>query len=647
MTNSRPGWQFPDNNCTDNVGLEDAGTETFAGDADGGLAREICQNSIDATMDKEKPAKVEFSKFTIKTHDIPGYEELKNEINECFNYKGDDKKEGKHLKQLQKFINSENVDCLRISDFNTTGLIGIKDDENDSPFYLLTKGSGTSGKTEGNGGSKGIGKYACFVASDLNTVFYSTKAYNKEKEREEIGHIGISKLRSRPLHDPNRKNLMTMGRGYYAADNNIAPFHEELYLDSNFKRKDGEYGTDIYLIGYTSEDWVSNITYKILEGFMGAIIFNGFEVSVGDLQINKDSLSEIIESDIFKKKSDNERRYLKAQYSLFTSDKVQKKEILVGGTNKITVYVRTYTQNDEKEASKRCEFIRYPYMRIKSKRINNSLAYSAMCIIENNELCEKLRCIEDPAHTEWQLDRLKRVGSDERKSTRELHNQLMNDVTNFIKECLHQDGGDKTDFEGASEYLPADESVENGEGAKTNEAVSITPVRRIKVNNPKTSKSSDEGMGPDFSTGDPEGDDMEASFPGKRGKKPHPNPNPKPPVDEEKKGGKDGNVPCVIKVPLGGLKPKTIYNSKNKGIDVVFTSKFNEDNCELSIRRLGLNNDRYDVEIINASINGQPCTVKDGVVSNIAIKEGVKYKISCELDTEERFSSEVIINAIR
>ena len=112
-------------------------------------------------------------------------------------------------------------------------------------------------------------------------------------------------------------------------------------------------------------------------------------------------------------------------------------------------------------------------------------------------------------------------------------------------------------------------------------------------------------------------------------------------------GGKDGDVPCIIKVPLGGLKPKTIYNSKNKGIDIVFVSKFNEDNCELSIKQLGLNNDRYDVEIINASINGQPCAVKDGVVSNIAIKEGVKYKISCELNTEERFSSEVIINAIR
>ena len=57
MVNSKPGWQFPDNNCTDNVGLEDAGTETFAGDADGGLAREICQNSLDASNGK-KPVSV-------------------------------------------------------------------------------------------------------------------------------------------------------------------------------------------------------------------------------------------------------------------------------------------------------------------------------------------------------------------------------------------------------------------------------------------------------------------------------------------------------------------------------------------------------------------------------------------------------------
>ena len=49
------GWQFPGNNCTNNYGLEDAGTETFAGDSDGGLAREICQNSIDANQKKGKP----------------------------------------------------------------------------------------------------------------------------------------------------------------------------------------------------------------------------------------------------------------------------------------------------------------------------------------------------------------------------------------------------------------------------------------------------------------------------------------------------------------------------------------------------------------------------------------------------------------
>ncbi len=231
---SEKGWQFPDNNCTNNYGLEDAGTETFAGDSDGGLAREICQNSIDANQRKGKPTRVEFKKFTIPTRSIPGWKELRDEIIECFEYKGSDAKEGSQLKYLLDTINKEKIDCLRISDFNTTGLVGIMDDENDSPFYLLTKGSGTSDKSEGNGGSKGIGKYACFVASDLNTVFYSTKAYNEEKHREEKGYIGISKLRSRSKHEPGRPNLMTMGTGYYAINEDNAPFKDELSIDKSF-----------------------------------------------------------------------------------------------------------------------------------------------------------------------------------------------------------------------------------------------------------------------------------------------------------------------------------------------------------------------------------------------------------------------------
>lgn len=646
---NKKGWQFPDNNCTKNYGLEDADTEIFAGDADGGLAREICQNSIDANNKQGKPTKVEFSKFTIKTSDIPGYIDLRNEIDECFAYKGEDPKEGKQLKFLKDTIYKDTIECLRISDFNTTGLIGIKEDENDSPFYLLTKGSGTSGKTEGNGGSKGIGKYACFVASDLNTVFYSTKAYNHELKREEIGYIGISKLRSRSMHNLNRPNLMTMGTGYYASNADNAPFHTELKLDPNFERRSEEYGTDVYLIGYSaSSDWVANITYKILEGFMGAIIFNGFEVKVADLLINKQTISTIINSDLFKNKTANERRYLKAQYSLFDSEGVQKKEFIVGKDSKITVYVRSYNQKNESEASKRCEFIRYPYMRIKKIGIHTLLPYSAMCIIEKNELCEKLRSIEDPAHTEWQFDRLTKFGTVKKKEITDLYSEMEKKVRDFIQECLQQDNGEKSDLEGAGEYLSADETEEEGNDGKSKEAVSTTPVRRVKVNTPKTSKVSEEGMGPEFSKGDPNGDEPGMKFPKvEPSSPPNPSPCPNVPIDDENRGSKNGDIPAIVKIPLGGMRYRAIYDINKKCIDIVFVSKYNEENCELTLKEVGLNEDRYNVEIINASIDGKPCIVENGVVKNIKIIEGKKYKISCLIDTNERFASEVVLNAIR
>lgn len=646
--NTYEGWQFPDNNCTKNYGLEDSDTEIFAGDADGSLAREICQNSIDANNKKGLPTKVIFKSFTIKTAEIPGYEKLKKEVKECCDYKGEDPKEGKQLQFIKKTLEQEDIRCLRISDFNTTGLVGIKDDENDSPFYLLTKGSGTSGKTKGNGGSKGIGKYACFVASNLRTVFYSTKAWNLEKNREEIGYIGISKLRSRPMHNPNRPNLMTMGTGYYAINEDNSPFHEELNLDPNFKRKDNEFGTDVYILGYSSKKWKSNIVYKILEGFMGSIIYKGFEAEVDDIKINKDTVSAIIDSELFSTKSANERKWLKAQYSLFAEDGVQKQDFIIGENNKITVYVKLYNQKNESEASKRCEFIRYPYMRIKKKGIQTLLPYSAMCIIENNDLCERLRSIEDPAHTEWQFNRLVKYDTPDDKKTRDLHREMEKTVNDYIHQCLQQNKGEQVDFEGASEYLASEEDAfEDGETEKTNEAVSISPLKKIKINVPKTTKSSEDGEGPDFSVGDPNGNEDEMAFPNPGDLNPNPNPYPKSPIDDEKHGGKSGNTPAIVKVPLGGMKYKAIYDNKSKNIDIIFVSKYTEKDCELAIKEVGLKEDRYDVKILSASINGKACEVIDGIIKNFQIEEGKKIKISCKVDTDERFASEVILNAIR
>lgn len=70
------GWNFPSNNNGELKGLQDAGTETFKGSIFSSLAREICQNSLDARLDPSRPVRVEFVASQVKTADIPGLEGL-------------------------------------------------------------------------------------------------------------------------------------------------------------------------------------------------------------------------------------------------------------------------------------------------------------------------------------------------------------------------------------------------------------------------------------------------------------------------------------------------------------------------------------------------------------------------------------------
>lgn len=91
---------------------------------------------------------------------------------------------------MMTLLKAERINVLRISDFNTTGLLGVNQFNNEkSPWYSLMHGSGESSKGESEGGSKGVGKYATFVNSLVRTVFYSTKAKDGES-----GHQGISYL---------------------------------------------------------------------------------------------------------------------------------------------------------------------------------------------------------------------------------------------------------------------------------------------------------------------------------------------------------------------------------------------------------------------------------------------------------------------
>lgn len=69
-------WNFPSNNFGQIFGIADSVVETFKGTPMKSLAREICQNSLDANDQSGQPTKIEFKAFRIAPSDIPDFEGL-------------------------------------------------------------------------------------------------------------------------------------------------------------------------------------------------------------------------------------------------------------------------------------------------------------------------------------------------------------------------------------------------------------------------------------------------------------------------------------------------------------------------------------------------------------------------------------------
>ena len=294
MANS---WIFPSNNYGTITGIGEAGIETFKGSPYCSLAREICQNSMDARYDSNKPVVIEFSSFTIANAAIPDYSKLTDAMNSCLKFwtEQNNKKTITFFKKATAVIESSVISVLRISDYNTTGLQG-SDKEINSAWLNLVKASGVSGKEGSAGGSFGIGKSAPFACSDLRTLFYATKDIDGLSAFQGIARLVSFREKGFLGKD---KDSITTGTGYYSSDKRNSPIRECLSLDPNYKRT--EYGTDIFVLGFNkSTDWKAEIISSVLDEFLIAI-FNGeleknvtIQVLENDTAISKGYFEELI-----------------------------------------------------------------------------------------------------------------------------------------------------------------------------------------------------------------------------------------------------------------------------------------------------------------------------------------------------------------
>ena len=612
-------WSFPSNNNGDVNGISNSGIETFQGTPLKSLAREICQNSLDASLDKS-PVTVDFISFELSKEEIPGAEDLCDAFNRSLAF-WEPKKAQDFFNTALEVMNAEKIPFLRISDFNTTGLCG-SDGEYNTPWCNLTKSSGASDKAVTSGGSFGIGKYAPFACSSFRTVFYSTL----DKDGKSA-YQGISRITS----FRNDNNEITSGVGYWGGENNAPVFNRQLALDPAYSRPKGKTGTDVYIAGFRkSVDWKSDIVASILDGFLYAIYTGKLVVHVDDITIDNEHLTDLCD-DYKEYLTENANNY----YEILTTTQSVDIDFKNMGLIRLWIAIRP----DRPDMHRKVAMIRKTGMKIMDKGgISGNIPFAGVMLIEGEKINDFLRSLENPQHTKWEPDRCTRG--------RQYAQNIIRDLISFIKDELEklkpEDDSDEVD-PSVGEYLP-DESDGEGADGRQEEVISNT-IKSVEVtiSRPKASSGTQAENGKDAEAGDEReeaesNDGTGSGHNGGRGggtrsgdgdgrgdgKGPH-------------KEGKKKNLVSILP-----LKARVVCLSKDRGeYSVTFVPSISADNGYIELF-MSAETQNYTAPIVHAvGIGQQGIEIENNKVKNIAFTEKKPVRLKVTIAYHDYCSMEV------
>jgi|LSQX01.3.fsa_nt_gb hypothetical protein len=618
-------WRFPTNDFGETKGINDSGVTMFRGTPLKSLAREICQNSLDAGT--EKTVMLEFNMFSIPTAELPGSEDLRNAFERCIEFWSIQKAKTTRdfFKKSLETINKEYCNILRISDFNTTGLLGSKE-ELSTDWTNLTKSSGSSDKKGTAGGSFGIGKFAPFACSDLSTVYYST--YDNEKVE---AFQGVSRLVTFKRED----NQTTQGIGYYGNEKNT-PAYSQLILDKKFVRSEMDFGTDIYIAGYkyASEEWEKDIIISILDGFLGAIWRANLAVKVGNIEISHDTVEDLIE--IYR---DELTGYTDKYYEVLTSDKSEWIEEDLMGLGKVKLGILLGDQ----DAPRRIAMIRKTGMKIMDRsRLPGHIPLVGVMFIEGNKINQRLRSIENPEHTRWEPERS--ANPVREKELLKILNDFIRDTINTL---VYSGNQSEIDATGVGVYLPIDiddKGSESKEEVISEKVVEIEKTERIPIistgeelNEQMAQEIKPMGLGEEDSSGDGIDWFRFGDMQNNKGEK-----------ERQNVAFDEGNkkAPKFKNVGLFAFTP--ICLNKDKG-EYVFMLESNED-ADMGILEVFLSAEtqKYNAPIKKATlINGKHLDINENRIEGLNLRKNVQLRLRVELDYYDYCSLEVNVYAIK
>lgn len=456
-------WNFPSNNNGVICGINDAGIESFTGDLFGSLAKEICQNSLDAVLDDSRPVTVEFNTFNVNKESLPGSDELQKAIVRCKDFWGkqSNTKSVDFFKAAEQILNKQLIQVLRISDLNTTGLTGSKELYN-SPWCNLVKSSGVSDKGGASGGSFGIGKSAPFACSYLRTVLYSTL----DKDGVQASQ-GVARLATFRKDDDD----FTQGTGYFGNIDKNQAMPEMMSLDNSYVRTSP--GTDLYVLGFIGEqDWITNIVASVLTNFLLAIYYGKLEVNVSDVKINKETLPNLIEA--YKDKIKSTYDY----YTVLTSSETITVDFNHNGLGVVELLVLLKPNLNRRILTARSNGMKIFDM----SNMPAAIHFSGILTLKDESINSYFRKMETPQHDKWQSDR-----HPDKKGAEKNRKELLRYIKDKLNELSQLHSGEELDAEGMGDYipdaLPSDLGANNDKVECLSDKI-ITPEIKIITRNP-------------------------------------------------------------------------------------------------------------------------------------------------------------------
>ena len=666
-------WYWPLARRGNAGGRQDLGIDDFGDDPLGNLAREVIQNSLDARSGQE-PVKVEFALFKTNADSfkaLPDY---------LFNYvkdwlERDKKKEKPEIKEralmekiFQAFVKSESkgITWLRISDKNTKGLCGVSNPmERQMPWFAFINGSGKDVKEDGSGGSKGLGKAAIFLNSAVRTIFVSTSTVLREQ-----GNIGYARLVAKDVDDDGRGfKDWTQGIGY-CVDENVK--RQELNtpnpgllndIDPNYRRDINDYGTDIYVPFFLAEEekWSSKMMGEAILSFLPAINDGDLEVSISDpihgdfLEVSKSNLVSAINNPLFFEKDNS----MKAAMELYKTLNHPYANIVrnAGDGNELNILISV---NPSTSLNKVYPFRWKTKMRIEIFKTNSSMPYTAIVLIKGNDLCEKLKSVENAAHNKWSKKKYR-----ETNYSKDEISEAVDSVKDFAEQELEKleegDYGQSSDFEWANdEGWNSDASSDTLDGTANEdlglptEEIVFEPIkkreqpRRKKPKKPKATIQDPDGEAEGFTEGrgvEDENGNQIGSHPighnkGNRND-PHPGPDEISVFEDEENGQK-----MMIRKPVSTITSKMPAKNLNKGLfELSFVPSRSGEDVEIEIVKSGSGDESEPITIEEASLDNQSLTTDGNKIYMPSMKKGVIYKIQLTIKEHKIYVWEVNVNA--